>query len=38
MLFGAMVVAALLWPDKLLADIAIPTALLILFVIWREAR
>jgi hypothetical protein len=31
-----MVLAAHLWPDKLFADGGIPTALLILFALWRE--
>jgi hypothetical protein len=33
----AVTVSALLrWPDKVLADVAIPTAFLIAFVLWRE--
>jgi hypothetical protein len=35
----AVVVASLVrWPDKILADVALPTAILIAFVIWRERR
>jgi hypothetical protein len=33
----ATVVGALVqWPDKIFADIAIPTAFLIVFMMWRE--
>ena len=35
-LFVVMVSALIRWPDKVIADIAIPTAALILLVMWRE--
>jgi hypothetical protein len=35
-LFAVMVSAILRWPEKLVADIAIPTAFLIAFTVWRE--
>jgi|HubBroStandDraft_6_1064221.scaffolds.fasta_scaffold59678_1 hypothetical protein len=35
-LFAVMVSAILRWPEKLIADIAIPTAFLIAFIMWRE--
>jgi hypothetical protein len=35
-LFAVMVSALIRWPDKLLADVALPTAFLIAFVLWRE--
>jgi len=31
-----MISAFISWPDKILADVAIPTALLIAFIVWRE--
>jgi hypothetical protein len=31
-----MIGGLLLWPDKIIADVAIPTALLIAFVVWRD--
>jgi hypothetical protein len=35
-LFAVMVSAIIRWPEKLVADIAIPTAFLIAFIMWRE--
>jgi hypothetical protein len=35
LLFGAMIGASLCWPEKLVADIATPTALMIAFISWR---
>jgi uncharacterized membrane protein (Fun14 family) len=35
-LFAVMISALIRWPDKILADIALPTAFLIAFVLWRE--
>jgi hypothetical protein len=35
-LFAVMISAILRWPDKVVADIALPTAFLIAFVLWRE--
>jgi hypothetical protein len=35
-LFAVMVSAVLRWPEKLIADIAIPTAFLIAFMVWRD--
>jgi hypothetical protein len=37
-LLAVMISAVLRWPDKALADVAIPTAFLIVFVVWRESR
>jgi len=37
-LLAVMVASVVRWPDKILADIAIPTAILIAFAIWRERR
>jgi hypothetical protein len=31
-----MVASLVRWPEKILADVAIPTAVLIAFVVWRE--
>jgi hypothetical protein len=36
LLIGASLGALFRWPDKAVADIAIPTALLIAFVSWRN--
>jgi hypothetical protein len=36
-LFVVMVGAIILWPEKFIADVAIPTAFLIAFVTWRES-
>jgi|HubBroStandDraft_2_1064218.scaffolds.fasta_scaffold3390576_1 hypothetical protein len=38
LLIGAMLGAWLYWPQKAVADIAIPMALLIAFVEWRRRR
>jgi hypothetical protein len=35
-LLACMIGALLLWPDKILADVAIPIALLTTFVVWRD--
>jgi hypothetical protein len=35
-LFAVMVSALIRWPDKIIADVALPTAFLIAFVLWRE--
>ena len=35
-LFAVMVSALIRWPDKILADVALPVAFLIAFVLWRE--
>jgi hypothetical protein len=35
-LLACMIGALLLWPDKILADVAVPTAVLIAFVVWRD--
>jgi hypothetical protein len=35
-LLAVMVNALIRWPDKILVDVALPTAFLILFVVWRE--
>jgi hypothetical protein len=35
LLLSAMIGAWLCWPDKLVADIAAPTALMIAFISWR---
>jgi hypothetical protein len=35
-LLTVMVSALIRWPDKILVDVALPTAFLILFVLWRE--
>ena len=35
-LLASLIGALICWPDKLLADVAIPTALLIAFVVWRD--
>jgi hypothetical protein len=35
-LLAVMVSALIRWPDKILVDVALPTAFLILFVVWRE--
>jgi hypothetical protein len=35
-LFAVMVSALIRWPDKILADVALPIAFLIAFVLWRE--
>jgi hypothetical protein len=37
-LLAVMISAVLRWPDKVLADVAIPTAFLIAFVVWRESQ
>jgi hypothetical protein len=34
--FAVMVSAVFRWPDKVLADIALPTAFLVAFMWWRE--
>jgi hypothetical protein len=36
-LLAVMVSALIRWPEKFVADIAIPTAFLIAFVVWRES-
>jgi hypothetical protein len=35
-LFVVMVSAILRWPDKIIADVAIPTAGLIVLFVWRD--
>jgi hypothetical protein len=35
-LLTVMVTALIRWPDKILVDVAIPIAILIAFVVWRE--
>jgi hypothetical protein len=35
-LFAVMISALIRWPAKFLADIAIPAAFLIAFMVWRE--
>jgi hypothetical protein len=35
-LLAVMISALIRWPDKILADIALPIAFLIAFVLWRE--
>jgi hypothetical protein len=37
-LFAVMVTSLVRWPDKILADVAIPTAILIAFTVWRQRR
>jgi hypothetical protein len=37
-LLAVMISALLRWPNHIPADIAIPTASLIVFVLWRERR
>jgi hypothetical protein len=34
-LFAVMVTALIRWPDKIIADVALPSAILIAFVVWR---
>jgi len=34
---AVMVSALIRWPDKLLADVALPVAFLIVFVLWRKS-
>lgn len=36
LLFGAMIGALFYWPEKAIADVAIPAALLIAFISWRR--
>jgi len=35
-LLAVMVSPLIRWPDKFIADVVLPTAFLILFVLWRE--
>jgi uncharacterized membrane protein (Fun14 family) len=35
-LLAETISALIRWPDKILADVAFPTAFLIVFVLWRE--
>jgi hypothetical protein len=35
-LFAVMASAILRWPDKIIADVAIPTAGLIVVTVWRQ--
>jgi hypothetical protein len=37
-LLASMIAALIRWPDKVLADVAIPTAILIAFVVWRDRK
>jgi hypothetical protein len=37
-LLAVMAASLVRWPDKLIADVAIPTAILIAFAVWRERR
>jgi hypothetical protein len=36
LLVGRMIGARLRWPEKAIADVAIPLALLIAFIFWRQ--
>jgi len=35
-LFAVMISALIRWPDKVLADVALPTAFLVAFVWWQK--